>query len=198
MHHFRDMVHRASDSRQTGDMDHTVDAIVREARRALVAGESVDVGRIATHVGVDRSTVFRRVGRRDLVVAEALWRTTETLAWPACVAAHPVGTEHRAARILHAYVQLLIDEAWFRTFLHRDPARALRILTTSESPVQGRMLALVRDLLEDEPPGPVELSSDALALVVVRVAESFIYADLITGATPDADAAYHVFVALLG
>lgn len=180
------------------DMDHTADLVVRAARRALIAGDPVDVGRIAAELGIDRSTVFRRVGRRDLVVAEALWQTTETIAWPACLAAHPAGTEHRAALVLRDYVQMLIDEAWFRRFLHRDPARALRILTTSESPIQGRMLALVRDLLDREPRGPVDLEPDALAFVVVRVAESFIYADLITGATPDADAAHRVFVALLG
>jgi len=180
------------------DVDHTTRALVRAARHALIAGEPVDVGRVAAHVGVDRSTLFRRVGRRDRLVAEALWETTETLAWPACLAAHPVGTEHRAARVLRAYVQMLIDEPWFRDFLHRDPARALRILTTSEQPNQARMLALVRDLIAAEPPGPVDLAPDALAFVVVRVAESFIYADLITGGTPDADAAYRVFVALLG
>lgn len=181
-----------------GDVDHTAEQIVRAARRALIAGEPVDVGKVAAEAGVDRSTVFRRVGRRDLVVAEALWQTTERIAWPACLAAHPAGTDHRAALVLRDYVRLLIDEEWFRRFLHRDPARALRILTTSESPIQARMLVLIRDLLEHEPPGPVDLDTDALAAVVLRVAESFIYADLITGGRPDADAAHRVFVALLG
>ncbi len=198
MHHFSKTVHVGSLSCQHGGVDHTADQIVRAARRALVAGEPVDVGRIAAEVGVDRSTVFRRVGRRDVVVAEALWQTTEAITWPACLAAHPAGGEHRAAKVLRDYVQLLIDEPWFRQFLHRDPARALRILTTADSPIQGRMQALVGDLLEHEPPGPVDLAPAALALALVRVAESFIYADLIAGATPDADAAYQIFVALLG
>jgi len=180
------------------DVDHTRDAVVRAARHALIAEEPVDLGKIAAEVGVDRSTVFRRVGRRDRVVSDALWQTTERLAWPASLAAHLPGTPHRAAEVLRTYVRLLIDESWFRTFLHRDPARALRILTTSEQPNQGRMRVLVRELIESEPPGPVDLDPEALAFVVVRVAESFIYADLITGGTPDADAAYRVFVALLG
>lgn len=179
------------------DVDHKP-AIVRAARHALIAGEPVDVGKIAAELGVDRSTVFRHVGRRDTLTAEALWHTTAQIAWPASLAAHPPGTEHRAAHVLRSYVQLLIDEAWFRTFLHRDPARALRILTGADSPIQGRMMALVRELVESEPPGPVDLPPPALAVVVVRIAESFIYADLIAGGTPDADAAFKVFVALLG
>lgn len=178
-------------------MDHTPE-IVRAARHALIAGEPVDVGKIAAEVGVDRSTVFRRVGRRDRLTAEALWHTTQEIAWPASLAAHPPGAAHRAAHVMRAYVQLLIDESWFREFLHRDPARALRILTGAESPIQRRMVALVRELVESEPPGPVDLPAPALALVVVRIAESFIYADLIAGGTPDADAAFKVFVALLG
>lgn len=179
------------------DMDHTA-AIIRAARHALIAGENVDIGKIAAQVGVDRTTVFRRVGRRDKLIAEALWSTTSDIAWPASLAAHAPGTPHRAAEILRTYVQLLIDEAWFREFLHRDPARALRILTTAESPIQSRMTALVGELLQTEPAGPVDLTPELLALAVVRIAESFIYADLIAGATPDADAAFTVFVALLG
>lgn len=180
------------------EADHTRQAVITAARRALIAGDPVDLGKIATEIGVDRSTVFRRAGRRDQVVAEALWHTTASIAWPACLAAHPPDSPHRAAEVMTSYVRMLIDEAWFRDFLHRDPARALRILTTSETPLQARALAMVRDLLAGEPPGPVDLAPDALAFVVVRLAESFIYADVIAGGTPDADAAYRVFVALLG
>ncbi len=95
-------------------------------------------------------------------------------------------------------MRLLIDEPWFRRFLDRDPHAALRILTTAETPIQSRITALVRDLLAEEAPARVDLDIDTLAQLVVRVAESFIYADLISGGTPDPDAAHVVFIALLG
>lgn len=180
------------------DVHHANPEIIRAARRALIAGQPVDLGRIAADVGLDRSTIYRQAGRRDDIVADALWSTTEFHAWPASFEEYPPGTPHRVAEVLRSYVRKLIEEPWFRTFLNRDPARALRILTTAEYPLQGRMLVLVGDLIASEPPGPVDLPPAELAFVVVRVAESFIYADLITGGTPDADAAYTVFVALLG
>ncbi len=180
------------------DVDHVRDRIIRAARHALIAGESVDVGKVAAQVGIDRTTVFRQVGRRDVLIAEALWSTTAELAWPASLAAHPPGTPHRAALVLTRYVRMLIDEAWFREFLHRDPTRAMRVLTTGDSPIHTKVLGVISDLLAEEPPAPVDLPLDELAYVTKRVAESFIYADVIAGVTPNADAAYPVFVALLG
>lgn len=180
------------------DVDHTHQCIVRAARRALVAGDPVDVGKVASEVGVDRATIFRRVGRRDVLLAEALWLTTSEIAWPTSLAAHPIGTPHRGAEVLRTFARLLIDEPWFRVFLERDAQRALRILTTAAAPVQSRMVALVSDLIDAEPPSPVDLPAAELAFLAVRVTESFVYADLIAGGTPDADAAYKVLVALLG
>lgn len=171
---------------------------IREARHALIAGEAVDVNKVAAALGVDRATVFRRVGKRDVLLGEALWSVTTGSSWPAALAAHPPGVEHRAAEVMAGYVGMLIAEPWFRTFLNRDPQRALRILTTSDGEVQSRMVALVVELLSTEPPAPVDLRPDILAYLVVRVAESFIYSDLIAGQSPDADLARTAFIALLG
>lgn len=180
------------------DPDHVNEAIVRAARRLLIAGSAVDLGKVASEVGVDRTTIFRRIGRRDQLVAEALWSMTVSNAWPKCLAAHPPGTPHRAAEVLTSYMRLLIAEPWFRQFLHRDPQAALRILTTRATPIQARFRSLLTDLLAGEPEPPVDIDLDTLAQVVVRISESFTYADLITGATPDADTARAVFIALLG
>ena len=79
-------------------MDHTSAVIVRAARHALIAGEPVDVGRVAAEVGVDRSTVFRRVGRRDRLIAEALWQTTATP--PAPCGSSPPPQQPNQGRIL--------------------------------------------------------------------------------------------------
>lgn len=178
--------------------DDTSTVIRRSARRMLMAGRAVDVCLVAAEAGVDRTTVFRRAGRRDVLVADALWSVGEPT-WDRCLAEVPAGTPDRVAEVMTAFVRYLIDAAWFRAFLDRDPARALRILTTRDTPLQGHFLARVRQLLAGEPtPAAIVLADADLAYVLVRVAESFVYADLIAGATPDADAAHTVFVALLG
>lgn len=177
--------------------DHTTERIIRGALHALVAGDPVDVGKVAADVGVDRATIFRRVGRRDSLLAEAMWRAVAEIAWPKSLDAHPVGTPHRSAEVLRTFAQFLIEEEWFRLFLERDPQRALRILTTAATPVQSRMVALVAEVIDVEA-SPIDLPAAELAFLAVRVAESFVYADLIAGGTPNADAAYTVLVALLG
>lgn len=173
-------------------------AIVRAARRMLLAGDPVDVGAVAAAVGVDRTTVFRRAGRRDLLVAEALWSVGQDT-WDRCLDEVPPGTPDRVAEVMTAFVRYLIGAPWFRAFLHRDPQRALRILTTAATPLQGEVVARVRALLDSEPAPPaVDLDPDELAYLLVRVAESYSYADVIAGGRPDADVARTVFVALAG
>jgi AcrR family transcriptional regulator len=178
--------------------DETRVAIRRAARRMLLAGQAVDVGEVAAAVGVDRTTVFRRAGRRDLLVADALW-SVGSQTWDRCLAEVPAGTPDRVAEVMTAFVRYLIEAPWFRTFLGRDPHRALRILTTAETPLQSEVVTRVRALLDAEPAPPaIELDPDSLAFLLVRVAESYSYADLIAGCQPDADAARTVFVALVG
>ncbi|MEU2549079.1 QsdR family transcriptional regulator [Streptomyces roseolus] len=174
----------------------TTARIIAEARRMLLAGEQVDVGKVAAEAGVDRATVFRRVGRRDLLLAEALWTLAEDT-WARCLREVPESASDRTADVLSAFVRYLIEAPYFRTFLHRDPQRALRILTTNAAPNQERMVERVEALLSAAPTPTIDLSRLDLARLLVRVAEMYVYADIIAGAEPDADAAHTVFVALL-
>lgn len=179
------------------DGDETTAVIRRSTRRMLLAGEPVDVGKVAAEAGVDRTTVFRRAGRRDVLVADALWSVGEPT-WERCLAEVPAGTPGRVAEVMTAFVRYLVAADWFRTFVHRDPQRALRVLTTQATPLQRHVVARVEELVRAEPPVAVDLAPEALAYVLVRVAESFVYADVIAGGEPDADVAHEVFVALLG
>lgn len=93
----------------------------------------------------------------------------------------------RIARILSRFVEDLITAQYFREFLRREPARALRLLTTKDSQIHRRYVAvataLVRDELGDRPFDA--LDAPELGYLLVRVSESFTYADLITGEKPD-------------
>jgi Tetracyclin repressor-like, C-terminal domain len=84
----------------------------------------------------------------------------------------------------------------FRTHLRREPDRALRLLTTRAADYQVRVTGAFADLLGGS--GAVlPLPVPDTAYVLTRVAESFIYADLIAGAEPDAAKAAVVYAALL-
>ncbi|KUF08213.1 MAG: hypothetical protein KA158_04925 [Leucobacter sp.] len=170
------------------------------AREAFIAGNRISMGELAADLGVDRTSLFRWVGNRDALLSEVLW----SLAVPTFVqgeqaTAHLEGAP-RLAAMLTNFVDGLINATYFRTFLRREPARALRLLTTKESPIQRRFLAtvewLVRRELGDAPLGGA-IDPAGLAYLLSRVSESFSYADLISGDEPSVERASAAFRLLL-
>jgi hypothetical protein len=162
------------------------------ARDVFISGRRIDMGALAASLGVDRTSLFRWVGNRDVLLGEVLW----SLAVPTLVQAEQsgVGLEGGAyvARVLTHFAHDLISAEYFREFLRREPARALRLLTTKDSPIQRRYVAttewLVRAHLGDAPLGGA-IDPAELAYLLVRVSESFTYADLIAGQPPSAEGA---------
>ncbi|QTX05996.1 QsdR family transcriptional regulator [Agromyces archimandritae] len=170
------------------------------ARAAFIEGRRIDMSALAASLGVDRSSLFRWVGNRDALLSEVLWSlAAPTLVQAETAAAGLTGAE-RVAAVLTRFVDDLIGADYFRDFLRREPARALRLLTTKESQIQRRYVAtadwLVRRELGDAPLGGA-IDPPALAYLLVRVSESFSYADLIAGDPPSTERARTAFRVLL-
>ncbi len=168
----------------------------RSARHRFIGGDRIDMGRLAVELGVDRTSLFRWVGNRDQLLSEVLW----SLAVPTLDAADRAVTTTGAARlvgVLSHFVADLIEAPYFRVFLTREPSRALRLLTTTDSDVQRRFVAVVTTLVDEETHAgrfsPAPLSSRELASLLVRISESFTYADLISGEPPSAERARATF-----
>lgn len=172
---------------------------LRLARRAFMAGDRIDAQKLAATLGVDRTTLFRWVGNRDQLLVAVLTSLADPTLRAAAAAAPGTGPE-RIARVMRLFAQDLIDAPYYRTFLQRETERALRLITTKASPLQQHVVASVERLLEQErdrghltPAMPLP----DLAYLVVRIVESFVYADLITGQQPDASKAELAIAALL-
>ncbi|MGL3148790.1 QsdR family transcriptional regulator [Microbacterium sp. A82] len=170
------------------------------AREIFITGERIDMGGLAASLGIERTSLFRWVGNRDALLGEVLWSlATPTLAQADHATADLSGGD-RIAGILTHFVDDLITAEYFRRFLRREPARALRLLTTKESPIQRRYVATVEWLvhreLGDEPLGGA-IDPAGLAYLLVRMSESFTYADLISGDPPSAARARTAFRLLL-
>ncbi|GAA1988776.1 QsdR family transcriptional regulator [Amycolatopsis minnesotensis] len=166
----------------------------RVARTWFSGGRKIDLGELAEELGVGRATLFRWVGNRDELLGEILWSLAERVFDRQ--ERRGSGTE-LVANTVGDFVRTVNADEAFRRFLRTEPERALRLLTTKASVVQRRTIAKVAEMLAEEvdvPPLPV---ADA-AYLVVRIAESFIYTDVITGGEPDADKARQAVLALLG
>src|SRR5215471_842031 len=169
------------------------------ARKRWLAGERLDMGALAEELGISRATLYTWVGSKDRLLGEVLWSFAADGVEQAKAQAKGTGADYvvdafeRFARMNASFEPLL-------RFVAREPELALRLITSKHGPVQARMIAATRKLLtEQAQAGELELAFDAdtLAYLIIRVAESFIYSDVITGSEPDVDKAVDVVRVLL-
>ena len=165
-----------------------------------MAGRRIEMRELAAELGVNRATLFRWVGSRDELLGEVLW----SLAEPTLTAAVQASVGNGAQRITGAVGRFatLLDRAdYLREFLRREPERALRILTTRAGTVQARLVSAIDALLNDEVSAGnlrLPLPPREMAYLIVRIVESFLYAEFITGEEPDIVMAELAIGVLLG
>jgi hypothetical protein len=170
------------------------------AKRLWLSGERVDVGALAARLKISRATAFRWVGSRDLLLGEILWSMCDALLTQSTHNAAGQGAA-KVAAICETAVRSIVQFRPLRLFVRQDPEYALRLLTSKRGPVQRRSIQRVRDLLMTQAQlGLVlPLAVDTLAYLVVRLCESFIYADVISDQAVDvADAGQAVQLLLSG
>ena len=169
------------------------------ARKKWLAGERLDVGKLAAELGVARATVFRWVGTRENLYGEIC----SALFAKELARAHGAARGSGLAKLLDTMERLLrslASAAPLRRFVAEDPEFALRVLTSRASPVQYRCTLAIQDLLDQlTASGAMQpaLPSDELAYIVVRITESFLYRDVLTGADADIEAAIRAIRVLL-
>jgi hypothetical protein len=169
------------------------------ARREFIGGQRIEMQSLASELGVSRVTLHRWVGTRDDLLGEVIWSLAEPTIRGARARTRSRGGKG-IAETLWRFISTTHAAPFMRQFLEREQQIALRVLTTKSAPVQSRVVAAVRDMLSSEAEaGRLELpmEPDDLAYVIVRLAESFTYTDVITGEQPDPDKARRAIAALL-
>lgn len=162
------------------------DRAIQLARRHFIAGRRIEMTALAEELGVSRMTLNRWVGSRDQLVGDVNW----TLAHKALrdARAHATGSGvDVVAGTLEGFIATVLDSPFQRAFLRQEGEIALRIVTTRSSSLQQNWISYVSDLLREElSDTPAGMDVDDLAYLIVRIAESFCYVDMITGGEPDA------------
>jgi AcrR family transcriptional regulator len=169
------------------------------ARRRWLAGERLDMGALARALGISRATLYSWVGSRERLIGEVIWSFAEEGLRQATEAARGEGADY-VVEVVDRFARLNASFEPLRRFIEQDPELALRILTSKKGPVQERMIAAARSLLEEQVAAgklTLPLDMDTLAYLMIRVNESFIYSDVITGSEPDVDKAVEVVRLLL-
>jgi AcrR family transcriptional regulator len=157
------------------------------AKQKWLTGERLDIGKLAEELGVGRATVFRWVGTKEQLYGEVISGAfAQTLEW-AKRASSGSGAKYLTEVTRNLLTALLASQP-LRMFIKQDPEFAMRIVMSTSSPVEHRVISAVRGLIEAEiDAGHLEPAMDvgSLAYVIVRIAESFLYRDVISGDEPD-------------
>lgn len=173
--------------------------VLREARRRWFRGDRISLNELAESVGIGRTTLFRWVGTKELLMAEIMWSVYEPTLRRAKEEAEGTGADY-IANICRYTMTAVINSDPLRHFIKDDPQFALQILTSTRL-LQERRLNAIKQLLQEErekgtiAPG---LEIDSLALVIIRLTESFTYSDLIVGRAPAVEEACKAIRTLCG
>jgi AcrR family transcriptional regulator len=172
---------------------------IAAARRRFLRGERIEMQALADELGVTRVTLHRWVGSRDELLGEVIWSLGERALRDARAATRTTGAEG-IAEIAGRYLRAANETPGLRAYLERERDIALRVLTTDRSPMQRNSIAATRELLAAEVDAgrlapPMDL--DDLAYTIVRIGESFLYSDVITGGEPAPQKAAQAIRALL-
>jgi AcrR family transcriptional regulator len=172
---------------------------VAQARRTFLAQRRVDMGELATDLGVGRATLYRWVGDRDRLLGEVMWSLAEPALERAKADANGTGVDW-VLSIYGRFGELILETPAVLHFVHVEPEAALRVMTTKASTNQARVVAWYRDLLVEAQERfgiDYRLDPETLAFTLIRVAESFLWTDLITGGEPDLSRGWEVARVLL-
>jgi Tetracyclin repressor-like, C-terminal domain len=163
---------------------------VAMAARWIRDGRRLDMQGLADELGVSRVTLFRRVGGREELLSRALWVLTERALETAAgqwEAERPAGELHTPGTGRHINA-IVSQSTGLRRLLDDEPALALRVLTDPRGRVQTGIVAFTEALLRRDIAefGLVSLiEPEALAYALVRLGESFLYADVLAARKPD-------------
>lgn len=189
-------LHVAGDVRQAvGPLD-----VLAEARRRFLRGSRLDMRELAADLEISRATLYRWVGDRERLLGEILWSLGERGLAEARTAAEGATGVEWVVRFYSRFMQITSTFEPIRRFVEAEPDTALRVLTSRHGVQQQRLIEAVRQTLEEKAAAgelTLKLPAEDLAYVMVRVGESFIWREFITGEEPDISRAANVVRVLL-
>jgi hypothetical protein len=174
-------------------------AAFRLARRRFLAGERVDMTALAAELSINRVTLYRWIGNRDELLVEILWSLAASTLERERARTRKRGAD-RIVQIIGRFVAAVLSNPGMSRFLAEEGELAMRLLTRRQTGFQPRLIVFVEDLLAEEVRrGSLELPADLhdVAYTIVRIVESYVYLDRITGEDPDARRAESILRLLL-
>jgi AcrR family transcriptional regulator len=175
-------------------------AIFAAALHTFLELRRLDMQSLAAELGIGRSSLYRKVGSRDHLLGEVLWYLTRRAVVRALDASAALEGRQRVIAVVEHFLRDVHGQVSLKRLLQEEPEVALRLLTSKHGAVQRRIIAVVERLLAQEEArdgSRLTLDRATLAYIIVRIGESFLYADVIADNQPDVGRAVEVIGRLL-
>ncbi|GIE94547.1 hypothetical protein Ari01nite_20120 [Paractinoplanes rishiriensis] len=154
--------------------------VVRGAVRQFQGHGSLDMDALAGELAISRATLYRVAGSRDALLGDALWHLARRLLDRARTARRASGADG-VIEVSRRFAERLWSSPPMRRFVADEPQTAARVLFTGSGEVHRRaVLAQGEIFVEAGAAGP-EDDVYPLAFLYVRVMESVLYAELLSG-----------------
>jgi AcrR family transcriptional regulator len=177
----------------------TKEQFLAATTRRFLTGERVEIQSICAELGLSRATVHRWFGSRDRVLGEVMVGLVVPL-FRGIERATPGAGGERLVEVFERQLRRLAEDRAFHRFLEHERDAAQRILTASDGVVEPRVVDLIREMIDEEVERGYDPPTDpgVVAYAIVRMAESFLYADAPRGFRGDFGRLRAVYAALLG
>jgi hypothetical protein len=173
--------------------------VLRGGCRYFLRHSTLEMDALATSLAISRATLYRVVHSRDRLLGDVLWHLGEQMLNRARAERTETGVEG-VIDITRRFCADLLRAEPFRDFLRAEPKTATRVLFTPSGGVHARAVAAQKDILTDAARrGELRLVGDVdhMAYLYVRIIESTLYAELLTGQQPDLPLAERTIRSLL-
>lgn len=169
------------------------------ATRTYLAGRRLDMRELAAEIEVSRNTLYRWTGGREQLLQDVIWALSDAAIDRIWVDTSRRRGTSRLVEALRRYLVTIVESSALQEFLRNETYVALRLLT-SHGPFQDRLVAKVRQLVDEEATrGTFTPRADTglLAYAAVRTMEGFVYNDTVVRSEPEVDQAVKVIRLLL-
>lgn len=164
----------------------------RAAVKAFEEGPRLDMGRLASQLGIAKATLYRWTGPREQLIGEVLSFLSEQGWTEALAAATELEGVERVLAVARHFLDTVVAFEPLRRFVENETPLAFRVLTVRGGAVEGTVSRQIAEMLEEERKrGSLTLRAPAvdLAYAATKVSEGFLYSDPLADIDPDIDAA---------
>jgi AcrR family transcriptional regulator len=166
------------------------------AQATFVSGVRVEMGALASQLGISQPTLYRWVGTREQLLARVLERLTDEFLAVALADAEGDGDE----RVLDFVRRMMNATAAFQpgvTFIAREPQLALRLVLAETGAVHRSLARALRTAITETRPPEQALALQSHVDLAIQVCTGLQWASIAVGDNPQVEGAVEIVRALL-